>query len=143
MKMLTRRTLIGCTALTGLGATGGAQAAPSVMVIYVSTWDCTYCRVWDKTLWPDFQASPEFQRIDWKKINAKSIKTAYEDQYWPQELRRYRDEAALSGGLPRWLIVKDGRLVFNGRGSVKGSNFTQDYPDWKAEVLPALKVALS
>jgi hypothetical protein len=45
------------------------------------------------------------QKVSWKKISAKTIKIAYEDQFWPQELRPYRDEAALSGGPPRWLVV--------------------------------------
>jgi hypothetical protein len=120
-----------------------AAAESRTLVIYVSAWDCTYCKYWSNNTWPSFKESQDFKQLTWRKIESPRIKAAYEDQYWPQDIRRYRDEAGVSVGLPRWIVVKDGRVVFNGKGSVKGGGLTQDYPDWASEVLPAIQKAIA
>lgn len=141
--MISRRSF--GTALAGVTMLPGTATAaqPRVLVIYVSAWDCGYCKVWSNNVWPTFKESQEYKRIKWTKIDAPRIRSAYEDQYWPGDLRRYRDEAGVSAGLPRWIVVKDGLVVFNGKGSVKGGGLTQDYPDWASEVLPAIQQALA
>lgn len=112
------------------------------MMIYVAAWDCPPCHGWANNVWPTFKDSPEFQKIAWRKIDAKTIRSAYSDSVWPEELRRFRDEAKLKGGVPRWVIVKDGKVFFDGRGTTAGT-VSKDFADWSTEVVPALKNALA
>lgn len=85
--------------------------------------------------WEGVQGNAEYTRVDWVKIDSPRIRSAYEDAYWPQELRRFRDQAKLKRGVPRWMVLKDDKIVFNGFGK------KSDFPDWPSEVLPAIKKA--
>lgn len=139
--MIGRRALL--AGASSLASAGPARAA-GVAMIYVSAWDCPPCHVWQREHWPAFRASPAFARIEWYKIDAPRIRAAYEDRYWQapkdrdgveiaRDLRRFRDEAGLTRGVPRWVIVKDGVVVLNGKPA-SGTGFLS----WTDDVLPAL-----
>ncbi len=148
--MMRRRVLVAGAAALAASRNAAVKARPSgVTMIYVSAWDCPPCHVWQRNHWPTFQGSPEFARIDWYKIDAPAIRTAYEDRYWQapkdrdgvaveRDLRRFRDEAGLTRGVPRWVIVKDGAVVLNGKPA-SGSGFLS----WTDDVFPALRKHLA
>jgi hypothetical protein len=89
------------------------RAAPSLKVIYIGGWDCLPCSVWKKKYKQDWLASAEFKRVTWIEIEAPHLKEAYEDAFWPADLRPIRDQLPKKTGTPRFLIVADGKVMSN------------------------------
>jgi hypothetical protein len=90
-----------------------ASAAPDLKVIYVGGWDCPPCTQWKNTQKARWLASPEFGRVTWIEVDAPKLKEAYQERYWPGELKPILDQIPRKGGTPRFLIVQDGRIVSN------------------------------
>jgi hypothetical protein len=91
-------------------------AALPVEVIYVGGWDCPYCIMWKNEYKAAWVASPEFKRVTWVEIEPPSLREAYRERFWPGELRNVLEQIPRKNGTPRFLIVQDGRIVFNGLG---------------------------
>ena len=125
--MITRRTI-----LTGTGAVALGSILPAIVrahgaqpiMIFISAWDCGPCQHWLRETWPGFRETVEFRRLDWYKIDSPRIRSAYEDEYWQapkradgkpggRDLRHYRDLSKLKSGTPRWLLVKNEKLLLN------------------------------
>ena len=51
--------------------------------------------------------------MTWIEIEAPHLTRAYDDSYWPAELRPIRDQLPRKSGTPRFLIVRDGKVVAN------------------------------
>ena len=109
---MNRRTLI-TSALASTALAGPLQAQSKLQVIYIGGWDCGPCNYWKSTYKKDWLASPEYKQVTWIEIEAPHLKEAYEDRYWPTELRPVRDQLPVKAGTPRFVIVKDGKVVSN------------------------------
>ena len=112
---MNRRTLLlagllGTTAIIPAGGPAGADTA--VTVINVSAWNCPYCVQWRNTYKAKWLASPAFRKVRYVEIESPAIKTAYREQYWPEDLWPVIKQTSGSG-TPRFLIVKDGKVVSN------------------------------
>ena len=95
------------------------RASSSVQVVYIGGLDCPYCTLWHKQYEADWRASPEFNRVNWVEIEPQSLRDAYRERYWPGELKEVLDQVPRKSGTPRFLIVKDGKVVFNELGTDK------------------------
>jgi hypothetical protein len=98
-------------------AAGNARAASEVEVVYIGGWDCPYCILWQDKYKADWLASPEFKQVTWIEVDVPHLREAYEEQYWPGELKAVLDQIPHKSGTPRFLIVSKGKLVFNTAGA--------------------------
>jgi hypothetical protein len=99
-----------------------ARAASPIEVIYVGGWDCTPCTQWKNKYKADWLASAEFKRVTWIELEAPKLKEAYQERYWAGALKAVLDQLPRKSGTPRFLIVKDGRVVSNEFGGSKWLN---------------------
>jgi hypothetical protein len=90
-----------------------ARAASGLQVIYVGGWDCPPCAVWKKTQKARWLASPEFQQVRWIEIESPRLRDAYQERYWPLEVKPLLAKLPRKSGTPRFLIVRDGEIVSN------------------------------
>jgi len=99
-----------------------AQAAPRLGVIYVGGWDCGPCTQWKNKYKAGWLASPEFTQVAWVEIEAPKLREAYQERYWPGELKGVLDQLPRKSGTPRFMIVKAGKIVSNEFGGSKWLN---------------------
>jgi hypothetical protein len=92
-------------------------ASPDLTVIYVGGWDCPPCTQWKNTQKARWQASPEYKKVTWVEVESPHLKDAYKERYWPAELRPVLAELPRKTGTPRFLIVRDGKVLSNEFGT--------------------------
>lgn len=92
-----------------------ANAQSSILVINVNAWNCPVCVTWANESKATWLASPEFKKVRYVEIESPTIKQAYDDAYWRGDLRAIRDQIPnrYRRGTPRFLIVKDEKLISN------------------------------
>jgi len=73
-------------------ALGPAQAASDIKIIYVGAWDCPPCTQWKNTHKAKWLASPEFQQVTWIEVDPPKLKEAYQERYWPGDLKPILDQ---------------------------------------------------
>ncbi len=103
-----------------------------VMLLYVGADDCPPCRAWKRGPGAAFRASPEFSRLTYREIESPTVLNLLGDEYWPDDLRAYRERLGRNAGVPLWLLVTDHQLVERGFGESQ----------WRDVILPKLKVLL-
>ena len=96
-----------------------AAAVSDLKVIYVGGWDCPPCTQWKNTHKAKWLASPEFQQVTWIEVDPPKLREAYQERYWPGDLKPILDQVPRKSGTPRFLIVKDGKIVSNEFGTSK------------------------
>jgi hypothetical protein len=113
---MNRRAFLiaGLLASTSLAS---ARAASDLTVIYVGGWDCPPCTQWKNTQKAGWLASAEFHKVTWVEVESPKLKEAYQERYWPAGLRPVLAQLPRKNGTPRFLIVKDGKVVSNGFGT--------------------------
>jgi hypothetical protein len=97
-----------------------AHAAADLTVIYVGGWDCPPCTQWKNTHKARWLASPEFHKVTWIEVEAPKLKEAYQERYWPADLRPVLARLPRKSGTPRFLIVRDGKVLSNEFGGGSG-----------------------
>ena len=120
-----RHFLFGLLASTAL-APLAAYAASDLKVIYIGGWDCPPCNAWKKNRKQGWLDSAEFKQVTWIEVEAPNLKRAYEDTYWPAQLRSIRDQLPKKSGTPRFVVVKDGKVVANHFGGTTWDNALAD-----------------
>jgi hypothetical protein len=90
-----------------------AHAASDLKVIYIGGWDCPPCTNWKNTQKARWLASPEFAKVTWIEVESPKLKEAYQTRFWPGDLRPILDQIPRKSGTPRFLIVKDNKIVSN------------------------------
>ena len=98
---------------------GAARAASEIKVIYIGGWDCPPCTQWKNTRKAGWLASPEYSRVTWIEVESPRLKEAYQERYWPGDLKPILDQLPRKSGTPRFLIVRDGQVVANEFGGSK------------------------
>ena len=122
---MDRRALL-FTGLAAALAVPAAHAAPDIKVIYIGGWDCPPCTSWKNTHKATWLASPEHRRVAYVEVDAPRLKEAYQERYWPGELKPILDQLPRKSGTPRFLIVRDGQVVANEFGGSKWANIMTD-----------------
>ncbi|MBS0548345.1 MAG: hypothetical protein JSR24_11385 [Proteobacteria bacterium] len=119
--MNRRDFLFGGLALAGLS--GQALAAtPNVHIVYVGGWDCPYCTTWKNQYKAAWVASPEFAHVRWTEVDVPHLRDAYRPQYWQGDLAPILEQLPRKSGTPRFLVVRDGKVVSNEFGVSKWEN---------------------
>jgi hypothetical protein len=103
-------------------AASTAHAANEPQVIYVGGKDCGPCQRWRSTYHERWLASPEYRRVVWYEIEPLRLREAYLEEHWPEALWSVLDQVPRRSGTPRFLIVRDGRIVSNEIGVSKWLN---------------------
>lgn len=122
---MDRRVLLFAGLAAALAAPS-AHAARDIKVIYVGGWDCAPCTQWKNKYKADWLASPEFKKVTWIEVEAPALKEAYQERYWPGELKPILDQLPRKSGTPRFLIVQNGKVVSNEFGGSKWANTMAD-----------------
>jgi hypothetical protein len=108
-----------------------ARAASDLTMIYVGGWDCPPCTQWKNTQKARWLASPEYKRVAWVEVEAPKLKEAYQERYWPADLRPVLARLPRKSGTPRFLIVREGKVVSNEFGT---GRWTATMADLKKEL---------
>ena len=103
--------------LAGLAGSQPALAAAGVMFVYVGGWDCPYCTVWKNEQKAKFLASDVGKHVRIVEIDVPLLKEAYQERYWPEEMRPVLAQVPRKSGTPRFLVVKNGKLIANAFGN--------------------------
>jgi hypothetical protein len=88
----------------------------SVIVVNIGAWDCPYCVQWANTYKQPWFDSQEFKRVRYLTVESPTIKEAYNEKYWPDELKPYLKQVH-GTGTPRFLVIKRGKIVSNQFGT--------------------------
>jgi hypothetical protein len=108
-------SLLATTALSSV------EAASVIQVIYVGGWDCPWCTVWKRDSKAAWLASPESKRVTYTEIDSPKLREAYQERFWPGELKNVLDQLPRKSGTPRFIVVRDGKVISNQFGSSPGS----------------------
>ena len=108
------------------------SARRDVTLLYVGADDCAPCRAWQREDGPAFRSLPEFAPVAYREVKSPSVLDVLKDEYWPDELRRYRERIGRGAGVPLWLVLADGEIVEQGFGASQ----------WRGSVLPKIRSLL-
>ena len=136
-KHILRRRLLGvlssAAALAALPALSRAQSRvpqyQKLDLLYLGTDDCPYCRRWESRTKDAFLASPEGRAVNFVHVKGRTLREPIVEQHYPPEFRWVFEKIGPSRGVPRFLLVMDGKLVM----SAFGLN------EWEDRFRPALK----
>lgn len=98
------------------GASRATHTSADLQLIYIGGQDCPPCQRWRASSLPRWLASPEFQKVNYFEIEPITLKEAYDERSWPRGLRPILAQIPRRSGTPRFLIVRDGRIVSNQLG---------------------------
>lgn len=103
--------------------------ARKITLVYVGAENCGPCDAWQRSEGTAFRNSAEFQRLTYREVKSPSLFDVLKDDYWPQDLRVYRQAISQHAGVPLWLVIADDQLV------LQSSGLTQ----WQYAVLPKIR----
>jgi hypothetical protein len=109
-----------------------AKPAKNILLVYVGAENCAPCEVWQRKQGFAFRNSAKFYRLTYREVKSPSLLKVLNDEYWPEDLRIYRQAIKREAGVPLWLVIADAELV------MQESGLTQ----WQTAVLPKIKSLL-
>jgi hypothetical protein len=121
-----------CLALTGILtpiSLTTTKAAKKITLVYVGAENCAPCENWQHNQGIAFRNSAEFQRLSYREVKSPNLFDVLHDNYWPEDLRLYRQSISRSAGVPLWLVIADDQLVMQGAG----------ISQWQESVFPKIK----
>jgi hypothetical protein len=127
--------MLASAGMAGLAYRVSALHSPlrhDVVLVYVGADDCLPCRKWQLEARPLFRAAPEFAAVTYREVKSSTLLDLLADEYWPDELRAYRDLLGRDAGVPLWLIISDNQLLQRSAGIAQ----------WQSTVLPKLRSLL-
>ncbi|GEP57722.1 hypothetical protein [Reyranella soli] len=112
---MNRRTFVVAGLLVG-SMRLPAQAASALEVIYIGGSDCQPCKAWKNKYKAQWLASAEYRQVTWIEVEPPKLKEAYQERFWPGDLKPILDQLPRKSGTPRFLVVLDGKVVANELG---------------------------
>jgi hypothetical protein len=103
-----------------------------VTLVYVGAQDCAPCRSWHRRGGEASLSSSEFSGLSYRQVESPTVLDLLKDQYWPDDLRAYRNRLDPRAGVPLWLVISDHEIVEQAFGESQ----------WENAVLPRLKTLL-
>ena len=120
-----------------LAGEGTAVAQPAadgkVIVVYVSAYNCPYCREWEAFAQPKFEKSAERKQVEFRMVKASYFSRVDEDRYWAEDIRWIRDQLKITRGTPRFIVAKDGKVLIHKFGT----------SSWDRDVFPLVRRLVS
>ena len=95
------------------------MAAGRIQVVYVGGWDCPYCIVWKNEYKKGWVDSPYYKQVEWTEVDVPHLREAYQERYWQGKLLAIREQLPKKSGTPRFIVVRDGKVVSNELGANK------------------------
>lgn len=93
-----------------------ALATANIQVVYVGGWDCPYCTVWKNQYKEAWVESPYFKQVQWIEVDVPHLREAYQERYWQGALAPIREQLPKKSGTPRFIVVRDGKVISNELG---------------------------
>ncbi|MBZ0141187.1 MAG: hypothetical protein K8H87_15685 [Pseudorhodoplanes sp.] len=124
--------VLGTAAFLVVAAPTRSGEAKNVLLLYVGADDCSPCRKWQSDDGATFRSTAEFSRITYREVKAPKLFEVLKDEYWPDDLRLYRDKLGRGAGVPLWIVVSNGAVVEQRFGAAQ----------WRAAVLPKIRSLL-
>jgi hypothetical protein len=118
--------LIAILTLTNLATT---KAAKKITLVYVGAKNCAPCESWQHNQGSAFRSSTEFQRLAYREVKSPNLFDILHDNYWPEDLRLYRQAISRNAGVPLWLVIVDDQLVMQRAG----------VSQWQESIFPKIK----
>ena len=110
-------------ALAGLAPTAGAQSG-RLTLVYACDVQSEPCKTWQSQWEPMLAASPAFQKITLRKVNAPTAKALLQPASWPKDLRWVLDTFLMSQegvqdgyDTPRFFLLQDNQISFASVGN--------------------------
>jgi hypothetical protein len=113
-----------------LGDRSTTRAATKVTLVYVGADNCAPCDNWQRNQATIFRASAEFAGLEYREVKAPNLFDVLKDDYWPDDLRVYRQAIDQRAGVPLWLVIADDQLVLQRSG----------LSQWQNAILPKIKL---
>jgi len=102
-------SLLSATAL--VPAPVPALASGRIQVVYVGGADCPYCTVWKKEYQKGWLDSAYIKQVQWIEVDVPHLREAYQQRYWQGDLAAIREQLRDKSGTPRFIVVRDGKVV--------------------------------
>ena len=124
--MVLRRFLTAVLAITAVAALAPAADAQSgrLTLIYACDAQSEPCKTWQSQWEPIFAASPAYQKITLRKVNAPTKKALLQPASWPKDLRWVLDtflmsEEGVQDGYdtPRFFLLQNNQISFSSVGN--------------------------
>lgn len=116
---MQRRDFLFAASAAGFAVSSAAPSAHAeaiIEMIYVGGRDCPYCTMWRNKYEAAWRASPEFRCVTWIEIDPPHLREAYQERYWQGPLQETLEQIPRKTGTPRFLLLKDGKVVANQLG---------------------------
>ncbi|HET7802730.1 MAG TPA: hypothetical protein VFL53_00690 [Pseudolabrys sp.] len=105
------------------------ETARNVTLVYVGADKCAPCDNWQRNQGTAFRKSADFNRVSYREVKSPNLFDVLKDNYWPEDLRIYREAIDQRAGVPLWLVVADDQLVLQRSG----------LSQWQSAVLPKIR----
>ena len=119
---MNRRAFVFASLAASAGVCPARAQTAYVQVIYIGGLDCPPCRRWRETYKDKWVGSPGYRQVVWYEIEPPHLKEAYRERHWPAALLPVLEQVPRKSGTPRFLIVRNGRIVSNEIGVSKWLN---------------------
>lgn len=119
-------------AMLASNAMAARSGAGNITLVYVGAADCAPCRAWQNGEGAAFRQSTDFTHLSYREVKAAHLNEILQNEYWPEDLRPYRDRLKRSAAVPLWLVVSRDTIIMQRHGAAA----------WRSDVLPRLKRAL-
>jgi len=118
-----RQVVLGATALASstVGFATKGLAAGGITAFYISASDCPFCREFEANSLSQFIAAAKAKGFAYRRVNVRTLRNISDPSDWPADLQSIRAQLR-EGGTPHFLLVKDGQIIDERRGSSAGKS---------------------
>lgn len=113
----------------------GRSANSAITLVYWSSADCPYCKMWEQgslSMYSKFREMPEYAKIKFYTVKNLSLKFGYEEEHFPPEIswvwERYQ-KTQRNPGRPGWQVYVGRKMVASFQGAT----------GWESNHLPKIK----
>lgn len=99
------------------GADRVADPARPFSVVYIAADNCPYCQYFESSYQPEWLASAERQKVNYRVVRVGFYQDITPDDAWPNDLIWLRDQLNLRRGTPRFLLVKGREVLVSAFGT--------------------------
>ncbi len=128
---MTRRHFLLLAVL--VGAADSRASAGGIAVVYLGTHDCFYCQHWEAARKPELLAMLRGRPASLVEVRGETLAEPIVERHFPAEYRWVYRAVGEVRGVPRFLLLVDGRIVLRVHG-------TSDYSEL---VVPRLRAELA